>query len=373
MLAPQAEAALASTIRSERVRFIFVQSALPIFFSPVGAGILPLAIWDMGDRQRLLYWNAGMILLALGRLALLMAFPRRRDSGPDMRWWEKAFGASIVIVGLWWGLGGLAPLVPDSPHQQAIVFAFLILMAGGTGASYAAHPTTVTLAVFSLAGPITVYFLAQPNTVHRTMAVGAVMFLLANLRSFRTLSMFFTRSYRLAQELQQEKARVEELARMDFLTGLNNRRAFYEAGEATLKHAERYGHPAVAVMLDIDHFKKINDQHGHSTGDEAIKLVAQMLRKIQRSTDISGRLGGEEFAVLLPETSLEEALRVAERMRAAIEGNTLVAENAKLQFTTSVGVAVFTPGETLQPLLARADEALYAAKRAGRNLVRAAA
>jgi GGDEF domain-containing protein len=110
------------------------------------------------------------------------------------------------------------------------------------------------------------------------MAFVSVMFVAASLRSIRTLGYFFGRTYRLAHELQQEKARAEAMARTDFLTGLQNRRAFYEDGERLLRSLELGGRPAAVLMFDIDHFKAINDRYGHAGGDVAIRAVAGLIR-----------------------------------------------------------------------------------------------
>ena len=133
------------------------------------------------------------------------------------------------------------------------------------------------------------------------------------MRSIRTLGYFFGRTYRLAHELQQEKARAEELARTDFLTGLDNRRAFYEQGERLLRSLELNARPAAVVLFDIDHFKSINDRYGHAGGDAAIRAVADLIRADRGEGGIAARLGGEEFALLLPDAAVDGALYRAKR------------------------------------------------------------
>lgn len=122
-------------------------------------------------------------------------------------------------------------------------------------------------------------------------------------------------------------------------------------------------------MLDIDNFKSINDRFGHAAGDRVIRSVADGIREQLRQTDVAGRLGGEEFAVLLPETSRDDATAIAERIRTAIDIRAVTHERGDIPFTVSVGVADLQPGGTLADLLVRADEALYRAKRSGRNRV----
>jgi diguanylate cyclase (GGDEF)-like protein len=363
------EVALAEHVRAERVRFVFIQSAIPILFSPLAATLLTVTIWDAVAHARLLIWTIGLALIALGRVALIRTYPKTAPGPGRVRAWERTFVASILLVDLWWGLGALTLLVPDAPAERALVFSFLMMMAGGHSASYAAHPATVLLGVLALVVPVSARFALVGDRFHVAMAIAALMFLAATFRSIHTLGYFFGRTHRLAHEVQAERDRAETLARTDSLTALYNRRAFYELGEHVVGLAHRHDHPTAVVMLDIDHFKAINDRHGHAAGDAVIGAVAAMIRAHHRTTDIAGRIGGEEFAILLPETPLDAAIVVAERLREAVGNHELAFAGQTLQFTASVGVAGRQPDEALERLIARADAALYAAKHAGRNRV----
>ncbi|MEM7017373.1 MAG: diguanylate cyclase [Pseudomonadota bacterium] len=171
------------------------------------------------------------------------------------------------------------------------------------------------------------------------------------------------------QELRQAKEFAEALASTDVLTQLNNRRAFFERSEPALKLADRYKQPLSLLFLDIDHFKKVNDTYGHAIGDEILKAVANTIRVTVRETDIAGRLGGEEFAVLLPNTLPTDAINLAERIRQAIAGLRISDQSQQLSVTTSFGVADHHTGGSLEKLLSYADVALYQAKSGGRNQV----
>jgi diguanylate cyclase (GGDEF)-like protein len=161
------------------------------------------------------------------------------------------------------------------------------------------------------------------------------------------------------------------LATTDFLTGLVNRRAFFEQAEGARALALRLRKPIALLMLDIDHFKQLNDRFGHATGDEALVLFADTARATLREHDIMGRLGGEEFALALPGTDLGGALLAAERLRRAVTETSLAAGDTRYTMTVSVGVVVIEPNEPLTAALARADHALYAAKSQGRDRVEA--
>jgi diguanylate cyclase (GGDEF)-like protein len=160
-------------------------------------------------------------------------------------------------------------------------------------------------------------------------------------------------------------------ASVDPLTGMFNRRGFAEATSRLIEREATAGRPVTVMIFDIDHFKSINDRFGHPAGDEILKLFATVVVNSLRISDLSGRVGGEEFAALLP-CSLEEAVVVAERVREAFEGSGIVDDTGPVATTVSIGVAGGPAGTELEVLLAAADTALYQAKRNGRNRVEAA-
>jgi len=165
--------------------------------------------------------------------------------------------------------------------------------------------------------------------------------------------------------------KLEQQANQDSLTGLSNRRHFMEQGEMELARVQRYGEALSVFMLDIDHFKIVNDTHGHKAGDVVLQKLGHLLLETLRTVDIIGRIGGEEFAILLPETNLQEASEIAERLREVVAHSEVVLEaGLPLHFTVSIGVATLQDkGVNLDKLLSLADKALYQAKESGRNKV----
>ena len=162
----------------------------------------------------------------------------------------------------------------------------------------------------------------------------------------------------------------EEIYRLmitDGLTGAATQRAFLEFLDRELLRAKRHGRPLSLVMLDIDHFKDVNDTHGHLAGDYVLRGVAAAVRGEVRGDELFARYGGEEFAVVLPETVLEDAARFCERVRAKVEQQTFTWKEQALQVTISIGGTSTAAGEDQAALVARADACLYEAKRAGRN------
>ena len=170
--------------------------------------------------------------------------------------------------------------------------------------------------------------------------------------------------------LNEANRRLEELSRIDGLTGLYNRRYWQECLDDEFGRAQRYGTGFCLLLFDLDHFKQINDRYGHPGGDEVLRVVARRLGPLLRAADIIGRFGGEEFAVLLPNTVPDGALVVAERIRAAMKTEPVAFEDWQISFTASIGLARFDPQDTsATELIGRADEALYRAKRDGRDRV----
>lgn len=175
----------------------------------------------------------------------------------------------------------------------------------------------------------------------------------------------------MAIQLADHRRQLEELSRRDGLTGLYNKREFIRVLQEQVERNKRYGHPFHLVMLDLDHFKNVNDTYGHLAGDEVLKTVAGAIRREARTVDHAARYGGEEMVLILPETDLPGALLTAERVRSAVAALKIpVAASKDIGITVSLGVAGL-PADAAsgEELIAAADQALYAAKKAGRNRV----
>jgi diguanylate cyclase (GGDEF)-like protein len=172
-----------------------------------------------------------------------------------------------------------------------------------------------------------------------------------------------------------ERARLyeeaERMATLDALTELFNRRYFFELAHQEFERACRYKHPISVIMLDIDLFKNVNDTYGHLVGDQVLKTIAERCQSVLRSSDKIGRYGGEEFVIILPETSIEMAVKTANRIRMIVSDRPILVENAKISTTVSLGVSSMNAecNLTLEQVLDQADQALYRAKQSGRNRV----
>ncbi len=234
-----------------------------------------------------------------------------------------------------------------------------------TGSLFAAY------GIFMFARGLFTEVFPTPQDFFASNMLQTITFLLAIFLGIAwTFGFMMLNSERLEFDLKSAQVELERMAKIDFLTGIANNRFFSEAGAAEIQRAHRYNRPLAVLMVDLDHFKKINDTYGHAIGDKALVELAAICKNLLRDVDIFGRLGGEEFAILLPETDIAGGGIIAERLLSAIAKTSIEADNKILHLTVSIGVSELLPDEDqLQTLLKRADDAMYEAKRKGRNQV----
>ena len=356
-------------VRADLIALIFQQVPLSALINALVDTLLAAVLWEVSPRELLRVWWLIVVSLSVARLTLAFSFQRRANDD-DIRSWERRFVLTLILTGATWGFGGWVLMPHDSIAHQAVVFFFLMGMVGGAVANYSAHVRAVTGTSILIMLPATISFAIEDSLLTRAMAVGAVIYVVAAFRAASALAASLTRSYQLTHELAIARENAERQARTDELTGMRNRRAFYELGELAMSQAARYGNSASLIVLDIDRFKVINDTWGHATGDETLRLVALIIERTIRTSDIAGRIGGEEFAILLPRSGAAEARATAERLRVAMAQAPLWHDQGEIHFTASFGVAEPGPGvDSLDRLLAEADKALYEAKAQGRNRV----
>ncbi|MFM2347350.1 MAG: hypothetical protein RL654_2103 [Pseudomonadota bacterium] len=342
-------------------------------------------------------------LQALGWAGLVMS-TLVRNEWPDRLLSTLAMGAmsaSLVTlwraVRLWTGHGRPEERSPG----LVVLWTLTVLMTAGYGLGFDHYPWRVGLAngvLGLLMLGVTAAALSHSPGTHRgwRAVIATSMAVMATVTFWRgVLGAFFTESYpfmtaphpvnqfsalvssvvlllnsmALLMAYREEAERqLREQAITDGLTGLLNRRAWTERAEVLLADARRYGQPLGLMMIDIDHFKRVNDDHGHARGDQALQLVARMLREQLRSGDLAGRYGGEEFCVLLTHTREGPALSLDQRLRQCLR----LQSEPELGFVLEYSAGLAALGEndrTLDDLLRRADAALYEAKRAGRAQV----
>lgn len=298
--------------------------------------------------------------------------------------WREGLMACLVVVAM--AISGQIFRITTSPVDMFDPFSFdLILLAGNIVIAlrfkYALAASVAGLLVMAgyVLSSSTLGVDAQLFSLVLATAT-AVFTLVANLRfevTDRRAYLFLLREQLRADAMREDNLTLTHISQTDPLTQLANRRRFEQVFEATWREAGTAGDEVGLLMIDIDHFKAYNDAFGHPMGDVCLQRVAAIIGKQVRKIDLVARLGGEEFVVLLPETDLPTARRVAERVRAAIEALAIphAASGDESCITVSIGAAVARPvGELASAdLMRQADEALYAAKRGGRNRCHVAA
>ena len=367
MYTPEEELRAAIEIRREKLLILLDQSFPGAFISAFIGVIVVTLLWTAQDHTTLLLWLSGIFAIGLSRLYFFFSFRRQPPAGDKRSPRERMFFLVSAAYFAWWGVGGLWIMPDDSAFHQVVVLYFLMGLSGAAVAVFSSVRSHQLWAIVLMLGPALLWFFLQGDKQSIGMALGGAIFLLSASRSSRVLAEALGENIRLKHELIDAKAEAERLAREDDLTRLPNRRAFYEYGEKQAAHARRYDKPLSLLLLDIDHFKKINDSHGHVVGDDALRHVAKILVASLRASDFCGRIGGEEFAVLLPSTSLTQATHVAETLKERLAASPFVFAGGSVSITASFGVSESDEG--VNELVRLADAGLYRAKANGRDRV----
>lgn len=303
-------------------------------FAWIGGAVVEVAAYclffGMPNWRRLAY------LCALGSGAVLTGAMAAGVSRLQMQW-------LISIIMAWFAAGAALLLLRERK------------------ASLLQHIIGVNDALFALA--IAAWLILEKGQVSVMTPLGGVAYLLSYMMMIVNGFGF------LLLCKQKDDLQMQRLATIDGLTDTLNRRAFFERAESARLLALRLRKPIALMMLDLDHFKRLNDGFGHACGDEALRVFADTARSVLRDHDLLGRLGGEEFALALPGTGLEGALHAAERLRIAVAEAPLLSCAGNYRMTVSIGLVMIDPHEELTAALARADHALYVAKTSGRNRV----
>lgn len=354
-------------VQSDKLRLLYHQSFPAVFLSVIAALIFSVIYWPQVDKQTLIVWIAAIFITSLIRLTLFLTYRRINPQGLAVLRWEKPYFYSLFLSSLVWGAGLILITYSEPMLYQVIAYFFLIGMAGSALSVYSAIRYFAISTIAIILWPITVWFFLQGETLTVMMAATTSIFLLSAHRATRILSNTLHRSFTLTHKLRNAKETAERLARTDTLTNINNRRAFTELASLQIQYCRRHQHPVSLLVLDADHFKRINDSYGHASGDLALQHLSRILKKTVRSSDICGRIGGEEFAILLSNSDLTAAASVAENLLRSIAKQPVKTPDHVFSITVSIGVA--SGDENLERLLINADNAMYQAKNAGRNQV----
>lgn len=342
----------------------------------VGAAALMAAYWllfalvefEFLPQGWMIAVNLLLVLALVGFLRAVRAFVHRPTAHPAL------FGGVLALAAVlaWYGLPE-----PDKTASVVVISTasavLLAVIAWSLRGPIAGHggEARAFLQALALLGVVLIAArlgerLAGPGSDEDTLSRILVLLYIAVMPLFASFGF-------LLMHTDRGNAELERQASTDPLTGALNRRALQQIADRYLSEARRHRRPASLLMVDADHFKLINDTYGHEAGDAVLCELLRRIQEMLRLEDVIGRIGGEEFVLLLPGTPENEAMAVAERIRQRIGGETFIYRGEEIPLTVSIGVAEREPGEgDFEPLLKRSDLAMYAAKRAGRNRVVAA-
>jgi diguanylate cyclase (GGDEF)-like protein len=341
--------------------------ALSLALQAAGWGLFGLR-GEIDDAWSIPFANALLATSFVITLRALRGFAGKREAHP--------LDAPAVLLVV--GVAAWYTVVAPSPSMRvlwvSLVFAALFAESArmALAAAPAPRPRThrVVATVYGLMVALMVvrairaaFDLASvADPMERSLFQGLLFATGALAPALLTFGFLLMASERLRGELARQAA-------LDYLTGTYNRRTLAQLAERGIAAARRRGGSLGVLLLDVDHFKRINDTLGHAAGDEALQRLVAILKEHMRDEDSLGRMGGEEFLVLLPQADLAQASAAAERLRAAVEAARFDLAAGSWRMTVSIGVATLAEGERFDSLLQRADQAMYAAKRAGRNRV----
>lgn len=354
-------------VRTDRLHQLFRQSFAAILGSYLAAVMLCWLCWDRFDHQVILVWLVVLTGSSLLRVKMFVEWFRcpNAERTPDR--WERRYWITLVISAGIWGLGALAVMPTDDRLSQVLVMLFTVGMSVAAVSCYSAYRYMTLASMGLVLLPCTLWLLFQPSPMQVGVAIAVLVFSTFVVSATRKLSDALEKAFRLTRQMERAHNISTRAAQTDELTGLMNRRAFFEHAHVLYEQCRHNRQPLCALMMDMDHFKQINDTYGHQAGDQVLRQIGGVISASFRQADVYGRLGGEEFAVLLPNTSLETARSIAEQLVKAISG--LVSEPVQ-GLSASLGVAsTDAQDQDLHGLMNTADKALYRAKAQGRNQV----
>ena len=311
-------------VEVDKLQLLYRQSSPAIYVSTFAAIILITLLWSVQDHTALLIWLTVLIITALGRIYLFFSYWHVAPQGQDVMVWEKPYFITLTLTALAWGVGSLFVMPVDSKVHQAIIYCVLIGFCGGAVSYYSAHRVMTLLTIAIILFPSTLWFLLSGDQLMAGLAILGIVFFLSAIRATKGISSAVHQNYLMTHELEISKENAEKLARIDELTKLYNRRAFYENGKMLVSYCQRHNEIISVIVMDLDNFKKINDSFGHAAGDAVLEHISKLLRQKFRKSDISARIGGEEFGILVPTATPETSEKLADELRLEIEHSSII-------------------------------------------------
>ncbi|WP_231423371.1 GGDEF domain-containing protein [Pseudomonas sp. Leaf59] len=354
-------------VRTDRLHQLFRQSFSAIFGSYMAAVMLCWLCWDRFDHRVMLLWLVALALTSLLRVKMFTDWFRCPNSERTPQRWERRYWITLILSAAVWGAGAFALMPTDDRLSQVLIMLFTVGMSVSAVSCYSVYRSMTLVSIGLVLLPCTLWLLLQPSPMQVGVGIAVLVFSSFVVSATRKLSDALEKAFRLTRQMERAHSISTRAAQTDELTGLMNRRAFFEHAHVLYAQCRHQQQPLCALMMDMDHFKAINDTYGHQAGDQVLRQIGGVISTSFRQADVYGRLGGEEFAVLLPNTSLETARAIAEQLVKAVAG---LASEPVHGLTASLGLASTQAQDLdLHGLMNTADKALYRAKAMGRNQV----
>lgn len=366
----------------EAMRQLAVREMCAAVASPLASALLAYTLSGQVDAQRLEWWLIAQVVFAMSSLLLAFLLRRKLDSSSARSKVVRYLMVSLTLEALTWGAAPVFLIAAD-PVYNVLTLAYICVASSLALHTLCLHGPSMVLFLMCLMLPSTISHLTASDTLNLFMGLGALMVL--------GLSLFFglisgrlareginasVQSAMLADQLKSNNAdlrtalrAIRQMATRDPLTQAYNRRALLEFLEREMVAQDRGGQSLGVLLIDVDHFKQVNDTFGHLTGDDVLKALCHRLDNLMRGNDFLARYGGEEFVCLIHVADEQQLLAAGERIRAAVAEKPILSKPDPLHVQVSIGAAMRRRGEEGNALFARSDKALYKAKNAGRNLV----
>jgi len=361
------EADCRKAIEAAIVDHLFRQFSSAAVINILLAALVVASLFESVSIHVLLVWAAAIVTITGARLALQRAYRRTHEPRPAV--WQGRYRILSTLSAFVWGSAALL-FVSRVPAAQEITL--IVAIAGIAAGALPINAAVMSVYIPYLAAsltPVVIIYITQGTPSEAILAAMAVLYGGALAVAAGTFSRSLRQNYELSVRLNKANRELRVQASHDRLTMLWNRSRFELALDRELARAERYRSHCSLIMIDIDNFKKINDQYGHDAGDRVLTRFSELLRNVLRDADQPARWGGEEFMVLLPETDCEGAAVTGERIRQAVQDGEF---GMPEPITVSLSVTEYIPGELRAVLMKRLDDELYRAKENGRNRVEVA-
>ena len=363
------EHGMRQSIERETLR-VFNERSIFGAYSAFAGIVLGLGVaWSAAGWGPAALWALFLLLVEIGILFVGMRCRAALQAGEDARNWKYAQLALTGITGVAWGT---LPWFVGSGNDFYLYLGSIMMLVGVSGVGMVAMSAYMLSTSMFFCGIYLVpmlHVLIHPNELGPFLVAGLLVTLVVQITYSRELRALVRRdieqSVRNAALVQQ----LEDLVIHDQLTGAYSRNYLFQQMEQQVARRRRHGDNACVVMLDLDHFKQVNDSYGHPAGDRVLMHVVQQVSQQLREGDVLARVGGEEFMVLLPGTSLADAVPIAERLRTVMAGAWISEGESRIHMPASFGVAELRSTESQADWFRRADHALYRAKAQGRNQV----